>query len=237
MDLVIDAGNTYIKLGQFEQNRLVRVETVTETDAIPELLLAANPDHILLSSVRTIPPALMELLASKGTLVLNAETPLPIRIDYKSRATLGSDRIAAACGADALYPGQNTLIFDAGTCLTHGFTDASGTFRGGSISPGLDMRFKALHSFTAKLPLLTAVDSIPPLTGNSTDTSVYSGIINGMLFEMEGFIRQYQNKYPQLNVLLTGGNAAFFEKRLKQAIFVVAELNLTGLNRILKHNV
>jgi type III pantothenate kinase len=234
MNLIVDEGNTNIKLGAFEKNRFLWVETFQDIQKVLARIELLKPDRILISTVKNI--AAWEILKNNShTIFFDSQTVLPIQINYNSRETLGTDRIAAASGASMLYPNSNCLFFDVGTCLTHGFIDKSGVFQGGSISPGLDMRLQALHHFTAKLPYIAVEQE--ELTGHSTKASITSGVINGMTFEISGFIEAYQNKYVDLIVLMTGGNALLFEKRLKQPIFVVAELNLIGLNRILNHNV
>jgi type III pantothenate kinase len=235
MNLIIDEGNTNIKLGAFAQDKLQWTETYQSIPEVMNRLRTVQIERVLLSSVKDTSEWL-QLQDGFKIEVFDSNTPLPIKIDYHSRETLGTDRIAAACGAFFIYPGQNCLIFDLGTCLTHGFIDKNGVFYGGSISPGMEMRFKALHQFTARLPYL-GIEQEVLTTGNSTKSSIISGVINGIVFEINGFIEFYQNKYSEINVLITGGNMLLFEKRLKQPIFAVTELNLTGLNRILKYNV
>lgn len=235
MNLVIDAGNTNIKLGAFEKEQFLWLETYQQVSDVIQRTVALAPERALLSVVGQA-SGWEELYQQPGIiLLLDSQTSLPISIQYHSRETLGTDRIAAACGASYLVPQTHCLIFDVGTCLTHGFIDNQGVFYGGSISPGIEMRLQALHQFTARLPYVPVEQE--HLTGNSTESSILSGVMNGMLFEIEGFISAYQNKYPDLNVLMTGGSASLFEKRLKQPIFVVNELNLIGLNRILNYNV
>ncbi len=235
MNIVIDVGNNYIKVGAFDEQQLAWAKAYSRLEDVIFAVQEEKPVHIFISNVRNQTD--FSALDQIGRLhFLSRQTRLPIAIDYETPQTLGTDRIAAAVGAYTLFPDQQTLFFDLGTCLTHGFINEKAVFQGGSISPGVDMRFKALAHFTEKLPLLK-VEKEPPLTGKSTSGSIMSGVLNGMQFEMEGFIDAYQNKYAPINVLLTGGNASLFEKRLKEPIFVVAELNLIGLNRILNYNV
>ena len=146
------------------------------------------------------------------------------------------DRIASACGAFQLFPRENTLSIDAGTCITYEFTDADGNYRGGGISPGLNMRFKAVHTFTAKLPLISAKQNAP-LVGNTTETSIQSGVINGLIAEIDGIIDRYQREFGAVRVILCGGDTRFFENQLKASIFASPELVLIGLNSILNYNV
>jgi type III pantothenate kinase len=236
MNIVLDVGNTYIKAGAFEGDVLRWSHIYEDASEVISTIQEMKPLHVFVSSVRKEDPFAV-LAESTKLSYFNAQTALPIKIDYKTPETLGTDRIAAAVGATVLYPNQHNLVFDLGTCLTHGLVDQDQTYHGGSISPGLDMRLKALAHFTAKLPLVHVPAEKIEITGKSTSESILSGVICGIQFEMEGFIASYQNKYPAINVLLTGGNAALFEKRLKEYIFVVAELNLIGLNRILNYNV
>lgn len=236
MNIVLDVGNTYIKAGAFEGNKLCWSQVYTNAaDAILKVQ-ETKPLNVLVSSVRK-ENLFASLAESTNLLYVNSQTALPVKIDYKTPETLGTDRIAAAVGAAVLYPDQNNLVFDCGTCLTHGMIDQNQTYHGGSISPGLEMRLKALAHYTARLPLLEIPSEKTEITGKSTAESILSGVICGMQFEIEGFVAAYQNKYTRINVLLTGGNAVLFEKRLKEPIFVVAELNLIGLNRILNYNV
>jgi type III pantothenate kinase len=162
--------------------------------------------------------------------------PLPIKILYATPQTLGVDRIAGSCGALQLFPGKNTLVIDAGTCITYDFTDSSKQYYGGSISPGLKMRFQAVHTFTARLPLVSPAEN-PELIGNSTETSIQSGIVNGTVAEIDGIIDRYRQKYPDLQVILCGGDGPFFENKLKASIFASPDLVLIGLNSVLIHNV
>ncbi len=235
VNIVVDAGNTFIKAGAFKDSKLLWSESFLNVSQVISRITEVKPAYVFVSSVRAESDfdALKKICE---VIYLSAQTRLPIQINYKNAETLGTDRIAASVGASVLFPNQNNLFFDAGTCLTHGLIDEMNTFQGGSISPGLEMRLKALAHFTAKLPLLTIQEEVF-LTGQSTTESIMSGVINGITFEIEGFIRAYQNKYPAMNVLLTGGNALLFEKRLKEPIFVAPELNLIGLNRILTYNV
>jgi len=236
MNIVLDVGNTYIKAAAFEGEQLLWANIFADAEAIFIKVKEKQPQHVFISSVRS-ENEFYGLKEHTNVLYLTAERKLPIEIAYKTPNSLGSDRIAAAVGATVLFPQQNTLVFDIGTCLTHGIIDAQHTYYGGSISPGVQMRLKSLAHFTQKLPLLEFPEIKIEITGNSTTESIYSGVLNGIQFEMEGFIAFYQNKYQSLNVLLTGGSTPLFEKRLKEYIFVVPELNLIGLNRILNYNV
>ena len=155
---------------------------------------------------------------------------------YTTPATLGVDRIAAICGAIEIFPQQNCLVVDAGTCINYEFLDAALNYHGGAISPGIQMRFDALHKFTARLPLIKEFNKTE-LVGNSTESCMTSGVVNGVVAEVNGIIEKYAQKFPDLGVILCGGDAYFFENNLKQPIFAAPDLVLHGLNRILQHNV
>lgn len=161
----------------------------------------------------------------------------PLNIAYHTPETLGADRLATAIGAYSLFPGENILVLDFGTCLKCDFVSQEKSYEGGSISPGLDMRFKAMHTFTAKLPLLTRPKEFPsqPI-GRSTAESMQYGVVLGMLAEAHGMIEFYVEKYSPLKVLITGGDAEVFEGRLKNAIFVRQNLALLGLAETKKHH-
>jgi type III pantothenate kinase len=200
-------------------------------------MVDASFENLIISSVKT-DEALISSWASKAKryFILNSDLPLPITNLYATPKTLGMDRLAAVCGAHQLFPSDNCLIIDAGTCITYDFKDKEANYHGGSISPGLAMRFKAVHTFTAKLPLVTPKPGVK-LIGQSTETSIQSGVVNGLLAEIEGIIRQYLEKFPELQVILCGGDAGFFENQLKASIFASPELVLMGLNTILNYNV
>jgi type III pantothenate kinase len=169
-------------------------------------------------------------------LMLDHATSLPITNQYATPSTLGMDRLAGVCGATQLFPDENTLVIDAGTCVKFDFVDKHKNYLGGAISPGLSMRFRAVHAFTSRLPMLVPAND-PELIGNSTETSIQSGVINGMVEEIDGIIVRYQKKYPDLKVILSGGDGAFFENKLKASIFASPNVVLIGLNSILIYNV
>ncbi len=237
MIIAIDSGNTYAKVGWFDQEKLVRFQArLVWKDLIEEIRLS-KPDHIVFSSVSY---TVTELKSALGVdipiLELSPQTPLPIRKNYDTPETLGADRVAAAVGAQVLYPNEDLLIIDMGTCITYDFLEHTGSFEGGIISPGLRMRFNAMHTFTKRLPQLEP-EAIPDLIGKSTKGAMESGVMNGVLAEIEGIIERYRHISPNLSVIMCGGDTTFFESSLKPSIFVVPELVLIGLNRILRYNV
>ena len=237
MNLVIDYGNSSAKVGIFDQQQLHEKQSFSSLEALKNFLGKIEVDNCMISSVTTDADQLLKSVNAKSRkFILSHTLPLPISIRYSTPHTLGVDRIAGACGAKQLFPNQNTLVIDAGTCITYDLTDQFGNYHGGGISPGLKMRFEAVHTFTAKLPLVNPVHN-PALIGNSTETSIQSGIINGLLAEMDGIIELYKAKYPQLRVILCGGDGPFFENSLKASIFASPDLVLIGLNSVLIHNV
>lgn len=230
-------GNTALKFAVFSQREMLKsggfdysgVEDLA--DQIKEFTLSA----CILSAVTNIPPRLPGFLREKcKLLVLDAETPLPIVNNYGSPATLGHDRLANACGAAALFPQSDALVIDAGTCLKFDFIRGGAVYEGGAISPGLHMRYHALHQGTAQLPLLQP-RAMNPLLGKDTPGSMHSGVVNGMLAEINGIVQQYSESSPRLQVLLTGGDMNFFLNQLKSRIFAAPHLTLQGLNGILLH--
>ncbi|MBS1680250.1 MAG: type III pantothenate kinase [Bacteroidetes bacterium] len=234
MNLVIDSGNTRIKAGIFAKEKLEETLLFDTENELKGFLRSNNFENILISSVSILGTQILEWATAKKKMLLTHRLPLPIKINYKTPETLGVDRIAAVCGAIQLYPDNNCLAIDAGTCMTFDFIDRDKNYLGGGISPGIAMRFEAMHTFTAKLPLVTAATE--KLIGDSTESSMRSGVMNGILAETEGIIARYKEQYPDLRVVLCGGDALFFENNLKQSIFAAPELVLIGLNRILCHN-
>ena len=237
MVLVIDAGNTAIKLGVFEQGKLVKTLFF---DAEAALIKACNEHEsapVVIASVSQSTMHLKNLIKNPARLFqVSTETPTPIINLYKSPNTLGSDRLAGVVGANALFPDENCLVIDLGTCATYDLITRDREYFGGSISPGLHMRYKAMNTFTARLPLVEA-NQEAKLTGTDTISAINSGTVLGLLYEIEGFISDYTSKYPNLKVLICGGNASFFETKIKAPIFVLPELVLIGLERIYAHNV
>jgi len=191
----------------------------------------------IISSVKKYAPGLKNYLIQnfKPFIELNANTPLPIENCYISKDTLGNDRIAAAVGANNLYPGTNLLIIDAGTAITYDIVNDKDQFLGGSISPGLQMRFKALHHFTGNLPMVTKGKFNKPF-GRTTEEAIRAGIQHGLVFEVDKTIDKFKEFYKNLKVIITGGDANFFDMKLKNSFFVDFNLTAIGLNCILEYN-
>lgn len=239
MNLIIDIGNTLAKLVAFDgETPVEEIKTSNETlEGLPEFLRKYPFRRGIVGTVFGITSEVRKKLDNIRfpLLYLNAHTPIPIRNDYRTPETLGTDRLAAAVGAYSQFPGRNILIIDAGTCLTYEFINKEGHYRGGYISPGLQMRMKALHAFTAKLPLIDSEGDVPEL-GYDTETSIRAGVIQGIRLEIEGHIKQFQEKYSDLLVFLTGGDNFNFDSKIKNLIFADKYIVPKGLNRILAFN-
>jgi type III pantothenate kinase len=235
MNAVIDIGNTFGKLAFFDGLQLKSFER-GKVKTLLKSLNKVNLEKIIICSV-TKSKKELEALFSEFPLkhILTKNSLLPIRNDYGTPETLGYDRIAAAVAAFYEFPSENCLILDMGTAIKYDFLSSDGSFKGGIISPGMKMRFKALHTFTKKLPLIEK-DGIPSLIGDSTKTCIQSGVINGIATELNGIITRYRAK-GDLKIILSGGDADFFESQINYPTFTAPNLVLEGLNRILIHNV
>ncbi|WP_324720898.1 type III pantothenate kinase [Salinimicrobium sp. HB62] len=241
MNLIIDIGNSIAKLAVFQQDEL-RYRTVVEKAEVSKVtsdFFKQYPEiqKVVVSNVSSagleLPPAYSEKVKF---LELTPSTPLPFKNLYATPHSLGNDRKALAAAAVKQYPSKNVLVIDAGTCITYDFKNASEEYLGGGISPGLKMRFLALNTFTANLPLIEAGEE-HRLIGNSTATSITSGVVNGMLMEIEGIINSYKEKFSDLHCIITGGDATFLSGNLKNGIFANSNFLLEGLNFILESNI
>ncbi len=235
----MDIGNTAVKLAVLERDRVVEslIDSSPTFAAGADFLRKYKKLPAIVASVRSENDEVVKVvnLLLINKLSLTHETSLPIKNLYATPQTLGKDRLAAAVGAASLYPQQNVLVVDAGTAITYDFVNAQDEYLGGNISPGIDMRFKALHHFTGKLPLVSRTERYAAV-GNDTQSAILAGVLNGALYEVEANVEQFSLKTPNLKVILTGGDADFFANRLKKAIFVVSDLVMVGLNRILEHH-
>lgn len=240
MNLAIDIGNTRIKAGVFDGEALVKNEIfeMSGDDLIRQFARTNNVQNAIVCSVNDDDIDIVSMLpAISGVLIkLTDRTNIPIVNDYDTPDTLGKDRLAAAIGGYHLFKGSNVLIIDAGTCITYDLVTADGTFVGGNIAPGLDMRLKAMHDYTARLPLVERGDDAR-FMAKSTEEAVKNGAVQGMLLEIEGYIRRLMGQYAALETVITGGDARYFADLMKTKIFVRSNLVLIGLNEILKVNV
>jgi len=241
MQLIIDVGNSQVKLAVFAQPHVPRVhvvEKLTVDNLKPIFDEYPAIGSIILSSVTPYPPQVDEYLQQKGHyLQLTHDTPLPFVVEYATPHTLGKDRIAAVAGARALFPDVPVLVIDAGTCITYDLITADNRYLGGGISPGIQMRYKAMHTFTGGLPLLEYQPEVQAsLIGNSTAQCMDSGVKNGVLAEMEGLIKQYQSQFDRLTTVISGGDYKYFEKYIKSNIFATPNIVVQGLKKILDFN-
>lgn len=245
MNLVIDIGNTLTKTAVFNGNELISFSSFENFSGdILSALLSKNQSVkcVILSSVVNHDPKILESLKSKYFFIeLTSETKIPIQNLYLSKETLGKDRLACAVGANFLFPNQNVLAIDAGTCIKYDFVNSQNQYSGGGISPGIEMRFKALNRFTDKLPLMH-YKQFDKLVGETTEESILSGVMNGVAEEVKGIISQYKEQYSGIKIVFTGGYLKFFEKIFNISpngnsnIFADSFLVLKGLNQILNFN-
>jgi type III pantothenate kinase len=240
MNLIIDIGNTRTKVAVFDKQVIIEKITVEELSQslLNDIYKTFNIERIILSTVKLdIDKNVISLINDWGKLfiLLSHETKLPIQNHYKTPKTLGQDRIASVIGATHFFPNQHCLVIDAGTCITYDFIDSNETYIGGSISPGLSMRYRAMHEFTASLPLLNK-QRLNTFVGYDTVTSMQTGVDYGLSFEIQGFIQKYFTNFGQINVIMTGGDAAYLAAMLKYEVIVNPNLVLIGLDKILTYN-
>lgn len=238
MIIAADLGNTALKLAVFDDNELIvskKFEYSMQND-IENFFQSNSVDQLVYSTVRVVPEHFQSIINSiNRSLEVNSSTPLPLKNNYGTPQTLGTDRIANAVAAATLYPGKPVLAIDCGTCLKFDFVHPETGYEGGAISPGLTMRFKALHDNTARLPLVAYREGVP-LIGKNTEESILSGVIQGMLAEIKGISAQYSDQFPDLICVITGGDYLHFYNSLKTFIFAAPDLTLTGLREILRYN-
>ncbi len=239
MNVIIDIGNTVAKIALFDGDEMVEIvyESNHSLDALQKICSSYSIERGMIASVVDLNEQMLVQLDQLPfpVLWLNRETRLPIINLYESPETLGYDRIAAVVGANAQFPGRDILVIDAGTCITYEFIDARGQYHGGNIAPGVQMRFRALHQFTGRLPLVSPEGALPML-GKDTETAIRAGVMKGIEYEIEGYITALKHKYPELFVFLTGGDGFSFDTNIKSVIFADKFLVLKGLNRILNCN-
>ena len=240
MNLVIDIGNTRTKFSVFNRGEVLI--TVPVEEFLPSHIDVLQNEYqelnkVILSTVKDYSEELKNALQDKFDTFLELEenTPLPIENCYRSKQTLGKDRIAAVVGAFDLHPNTNILVIDAGTAITYDLLTADGKYLGGNISPGLEMRFNALHQFTGRLPKVQQAD-YNRLFGSTTEEAIRAGVQNGTVYEVDTTISAFKDFYNNLKVFITGGDAEFFDKKLKNSFFVHFNLTSLGLNRILEYN-
>ena len=238
MNLTLDIGNTHAKLAVFD-DKLIMVKNFKAKfidDNINDFLkLYPSIRNLIVCSVinRDLN---FDNYNFKNVHFVSESTKIPFTNLYNTKTTLGNDRIALVSRASFKYSNKNVLIIDAGSCITYDFINESNQYFGGAISPGVNMRFKSLNEFTSNLPLTKPINKAI-ISGSNTQDSIISGVINGVIFEIEGFIDQYSSKYNNLTVILTGGDSDFLSKRLKISIFANQNFLLEGLNDLIKLNI
>jgi len=236
--ICLDFGNTRLKAALFDDAQLKQVIVLNENpfEHLQQIIEEYHPQQSILSSVINHDARVEELLSSKTKFhKLSNTSKLPFTIPVGKPETVGADRLAIAAAAVFLFPQQNNLAIGLGSCITYNFINQAHQLMGGSISPGMEMRFKAMHHFTARLPLVQA-DWNVPLIGYDTKTNLQAGVVLGMAKEIDGIIDLYTEKFGNFNVLLTGGDAPYFAYHIKNRIFADPELLFKGLYAISEHN-
>lgn len=237
--IAIDVGNTNTKWGLFKDGELLQVVRLRNDSLSQNNLIFYDyqPKEIIVSSVNVEAESNLNLEKYAAKLhKLSYQSKLSFKMDYQSLETIGKDRLAVVAAAHFCFPQTNCLIIDAGTCITYDFLTYEGRYLGGAISPGVQLRLNAMNNYTNKLPLIQWTNNKPESIGNTTISSMLSGVVNGIIGEMNGFIMDFKKQYSDLKIVLTGGDAKFFEKELKNGIFADPNLVLKGLHEILKYN-
>ncbi len=238
VSLCLDFGNTNWKGALFQGDRMAEKFMLQQSnihEEITQILNLYSPTKVILSSVVNHEKSIEDLIAKQATLyVLNSnDFRLPFLNAYGSPETLGHDRLALVAALSKFYPGEDSLVISVGSCVTYNFLAKNNAFRGGAISPGLEMRLRSLNEFTDKLPLISREGHVS-LLGYDTETSLRSGVVMGIASEIDGMIERYESQYGRINAVLTGGDGAFFEYRLKSKIFADSNFLFKGLYAILE---
>ncbi|MBP1224412.1 type III pantothenate kinase [Flavobacterium sp. 1355] len=239
MILTVDVGNTRIKASVFEENTALEnfIFEKNELEKKIEKILKKFPNcsDLVIASVGDIEKqSFLTFEKQLNIHFLTHEDVFPFINKYATPKTLGIDRMVLAAGATLQFPKQNRLVIDAGTCITYDFIDENDNYMGGAISPGLRLRYESLHNFTARLPLLT-LGSPEQYIGNSTIEAIHSGVVNGFVYEIDGFIDEYRANFSNFIIILTGGDAEFLAKRLKNTIFANSNFLLESLNQTFQY--
>lgn len=229
--LLVDIGNSSIKTTEVVNGDFRNTKIWEELEDVLSMYVEVP---MMISSVRKTNP---EAFQNAGAIILSHQTPLPITLNYHTPETLGADRIAAAVGAYDLFPDRDNLVVDLGTCMTIDLVDSKGEFRGGIISPGLTMRMKAMANYTDQLPDISSdwKELNSEQLGKTTKECLFSGTYWGILHEINGVLQTLEKDFTSLNMILTGGDAHFFESKLKAHIFAGSKIVQKGLYRIWKH--
>lgn len=238
MKLLIDIGNTRVKIALFQGKDLFSTANINECSLkiIQNFVAGHDVSSAIISSVKEISCETSRVADYYDAIFLAENTLVPVKNLYINAEELGADRLAAVVGAYFLYPKKKVVVFDAGTCLTIDFLNDEGEYIGGRISPGIDMRYKALHNFTDKLPLIQKKKTVP-IIGDDTNSSIISGVQQGILAEVGSIISEYRSRNPDTIAVITGGDCFFFESEIKSGIFAQPDLVMIGLSEILDFNV
>jgi type III pantothenate kinase len=238
VNLIADIGNSSTKLAVYNKQEKVSVTRVDDLkyEELDKLLLTMKIDKAIISSVKVLPRHITDLLILKIPFVhtLSHKSKLPFKIEYETPDSLGTDRIAAIAGANRLFPGSEILVIDAGTAITFDFLSGN-SYKGGNISPGITMRFKALNHFTGQLPLLTPSGSFNSPGLNTTD-AITAGVIMGVLYEINEYIRTFEEIRPVSGIILTGGDGEFIKDKIDHKVNYLPDVVIDGLNYILEYN-
>ena len=240
MNLIIDVGNSFVKLSVFDNDTIVFKKKCLKREFFNEIKVVLNQfktiKDAITSSVGKFTKKELSVLNEKiQVFELSYKAKIPFKNKYATPNTLGVDRIALVSAAAIQFPKKNVLIIDVGSCITYDFLNSENEYLGGAISPGIELRYKSLHNFTDKLPLLSPETPLG-LIGNSTNASIHIGVLKGVVIEIDGFISSYKEKYKELTIILTGGGAHFLVESLKNDIFANSNFLLEGLNYILENN-
>jgi type III pantothenate kinase len=238
MNLIVDIGNTSTKLAVFEGKVKISQSRINGLSCkeLEKVIGGIKVQQAIVSSVREIPPIIYELFLSNIPYVhvLSYKSKLPFKIEYDTPETLGSDRIAAVAGAFSMFTGKDVLVIDAGTALTFEFLSGN-VYKGGNISPGLTMRFKALNKFTNKLPLVSISENYSN-PGRNTIDAILAGVITGVTYEINEYIRTFENKHVEFKLILTGGDGDLLKDKINYQCTYMPDIVIDGLNYILEHN-
>jgi type III pantothenate kinase len=238
MNLIVDIGNTSTKLAVFKGREKIFVSRISELSCedLEKELWGFKVKRAIVSSVKELPPFISDLLFTNIPYVhvLSHKSKLPFKMEYETPETLGTDRIAAVAGAFSVFCGENVLIIDAGTAITFDLIIGN-SYKGGNISPGIDMRFRALNNFTGKLPL---IEKSPDFSfpGKNTTDAILAGVITGVTYEINEYIRTFKKRHKNIKIIITGGDSGFLKERLSYQAHYMPDIVIDGLNYILGYN-
>jgi len=238
MNLIVDIGNTSTKLAVYngkERESVLRINELS-CDELEKNLTGRKIERAIISSVKKLPPFILDLISANipSVHILSHISRFPFKLDYETIETLGTDRIAAVAGAYNLFPEAEVLIIDAGSAITYDFL-SEGVYKGGNISPGILMRFKALNKFTGRLPLLTLTDNFS-FPGRNTNDAITAGVITGVIYEINEYIRTFEKKETEFKIILTGGEGSYLKDKINHHHTYMPDIVIDGLNNILEYN-